>query len=254
MKKIINLCIFLLFLNTAFGQGIIVHQKAGKIYKQESSQSVWKEVKNGDLIRKGYIRIEKGGSILISKASGEAATVFRKTGKQFKISDIEKYISNNSNDAAKVLWQQVNNHHEFKISRGGVTRSGDDSIYLLPYDSSNFVVNMVFKVNTNNNIKDCNLHVFNDLGIDTLVNIQMGFVFNGVGEYHWEILNKKFINETPRKTIFILSEVEFASRMREVEAIVELEGKNLDIISKKYLRNIILDLKRIYFVDELIEE
>ncbi len=254
MKKIISLSIFLLILNTAFGQGIIVHQKAGKVYKQETIQSVWKEVKNGDLIRKGYIRIEKGGSILISKTNGDAATVFRKTGKQFKISDIEKYISNNSNDAAKVLWHQVNNHQEFKTSRGGVSRSDEDSIYVLPYDSSNFEVNRLFKANTNHNIKDCNLHVFNDLGIDTLVPIQTGFVFNEGGEYHWEILNKKFINETPRKTIFILSEVEFASRMREVEATVESEGKNLDIITKKYLRNIILDLKRIYFDAEFIKE
>jgi len=246
MKQIISFFLILFISNQLFGQGIIIHQKMGEVYKKLDNESKRIPVKNGEVLSKGYIKINPGASILISKVGGNAATVFKKVGNQFKISEIARFVSSNSNDAAKVLWNQVNVHHTEKKSRGGVTRSSEDSTYIFPLDSSFFCIDKHFELATNLNCYNSTFHIFNDRGLDTLVSVKSGFVFQESGEYSWEVLGRNLMNETPRMTIFVLPKNEFNARLKKVDEKTNEISKGMDESSIIYLRDMILEKERIY--------
>jgi hypothetical protein len=250
MKKIISITVILFTFNILFGQEIIVHQKLGGVYKKDKSEGNWIPVKKGEVLSKGYIKINPGASILISKVGGNSATVFKKAGNQFKISEVARFVSSNSNDAAKVLWNQVNTHNAEKKSRGGVTRSSEDSTYLFPLDSSFFCIDNNFDLATNLNCSNSTFHIFNQRGVDTLVTVKSGFVFQESGEYSWEVLGRNLMNETPRMTIFVLPKNEFDARLKDIDQKINEISKGMDENSILFLREMILESERIYLSND----
>jgi hypothetical protein len=251
MKHIFSLSLLLFISVALFGQGIIIHQKLGGVYKKQNSESKWVPVKKGEILSKGYIKVNSGASILISKVGGNTAVVFNKVGNQFRISEIARFVSSNSSDAAKVLWNQVNSYQNDKKSRGGVTRSSDDSTYLFPLDSSFFGIDKNFRVATNKGSENSVLHIFNQDGLDTLITLKGGFDFQQAGEYSWEVLGRNLVNETPRMTIFVLPKSEFDARLEVEEKKIILISIGMDENSIYFLREMILESERIYVIRDL---